>query len=59
MTQARVRARLWLLERRPAGGGAGGLWLRGGEAPSAPVPPCQFGEGIKEFLFNYFFFENY
>lgn len=52
-------ARRGLLERGPAGHRAEGPWVRWGEAPLAPMPPCQFGEGIKNFLFNYFFLENY
>lgn len=55
----RGRGQLGVLERRSAEGGAGGHGGRWGEALGAPTPPCQFGEGIKKFLFNYFFLENY
>lgn len=34
-------------------------WGKVRRSPRAPAPPCQFGEGIKKFLFNYFFLENY
>lgn len=55
----RVGAKLGLLERRAAEDGAEGPWVRYREAPLVPMPPFQFTEGIKKFLFNYFFLENY
>lgn len=46
-------ARLGLLRRGPAGDRAEGPWVSG-RSPLDSRAPCQFGEGIKKFLFNYF-----